>query len=644
MNTVRSIVETTRASELSFLEQVFDEHGPDVIGLYGIPGVGKTTLLNQFIKRHSNQCLTINCQHIEPTPKAFIKKLSKLTNCEDNLSSICCSIDPKTILVIDQFESLNLIETWLRREFVPHMHGQLRLIFSGRIHPDRQWVINPPDNSEFRCMKLNSLSFSAAVSYLQTLGHTQIVAMGINQFARGHPLALQLASSAVLEQSQRKLNEIPPNDVVQTLVQYFVEDIKDHQLKQALEATAIVRRIYEPLLTAMLNVEENVGACLYNALSEIEFVEHRDDGLSLHDILKNVISANMKSQYPIRYCQYRHRACVLLNEEMRHSSPSQLWRYTADIIYLVENSVIRSAFFPPFDQREYSVEPADEHNRDAIFAIIEKHEAPEMYRVYQQWWEKQINTFHCIKNSSNQTVGFYCLIKPGDVSLELINQDPITSLWAQHLSNDKNNCNLNQCLFIRRWLSLNEGESLCGAQAACWLDIKRAYLEMRPELRRVYLTVNDLQPYSLIATELGFQVLDLDYQINDKSYYSAMLDMGEGSVDDWVSKRLIQEVNQEQTNLEFPDWFDRNARQLVLSHTRIDLTPLEFGTLELLLSQQGTVITRKTLLKQVWKIEYEGSSNVVDTIIRSLRRKLDDKADIIQSVRGVGYRYRLNEK
>ncbi len=45
------------------------------------------------------------------------------------------------------------------------------------------------------------------------------------------------------------------------------------------------------------------------------------------------------------------------------------------------------------------------------------------------------------------------------------------------------------------------------------------------------------------------------------------------------------------------------------------------------------------MLKSVWGIDYEGASNVVDTIILSLRKKMQGKARMIQSVRGTGYRY-----
>ena len=66
---------------------------------------------------------------------------------------------------------------------------------------------------------------------------------------------------------------------------------------------------------------------------------------------------------------------------------------------------------------------------------------------------------------------------------------------------------------------------------------------------------------------------------------------------------------------------------------------LEYGTLTLLITNQGVAISRKELLEKVWDIHYEGASNVIDTVILTLRKKLRDKAILIQSVRGIGYRF-----
>jgi hypothetical protein len=626
--------------ELTILQQIFDDHGPDIIGLYGIAGVGKSTLLAQFVEKFPKHCLKIDCQAVEPTPKGFLRQLHSLLSCANDLDSISCSFPPNTVLILDQFESCILIESWLRRDFMPNMRKDLKLILSGRLHPDNQWVLTPPLNRQFRCLKVNSLPLSQAVDYLQQQGHSKILSMGINQFASGHPLALKLASSAMLEEPNRQLSEIPPNKVIQTLVSYFAEDIKDPELRCALEAASIVRRINESLLSAMLEIDHTASSKLYEKLSKINFVDSRVDGLNLHDVLKNVMSSNLKMRSPTTYCDYRNRACQTLLQELHQASSSQLWRYTADMLYMVDNPVIRSAFFPPNDSRSYSVEPAQESDKAAVMDIIQQHEPDLCLAYYSDWWSRHLNAFHCVRDSRGSLVGFYCLIKPDEVSPSLLQHDPLTAAWSQHLSlSTRDSPEVRKSIFIRRWLSLNDGESLSGVQAACWLDIKRTYLEMRPELRTVYLALNDLQPYASVATELGFQVLDLDVSIAGRTYYTAMLDMGEHSVDGWISKRLLHEISQENHMSMLPDWFDKQARQLNVNGKKIDLTPLELGTLELLIRNPEAAVTRKDLLKDVWGIEYEGSSNVVDTIIRSLRKKLHDRSTAIQSVRGVGYRY-----
>jgi DNA-binding response OmpR family regulator len=50
-------------------------------------------------------------------------------------------------------------------------------------------------------------------------------------------------------------------------------------------------------------------------------------------------------------------------------------------------------------------------------------------------------------------------------------------------------------------------------------------------------------------------------------------------------------------------------------------------------------VTRVDLLEEVWGYEYDGGSNVVDSIVRSLRKKLGDYAAAIETVTGVGYRF-----
>jgi DNA-binding response OmpR family regulator len=71
---------------------------------------------------------------------------------------------------------------------------------------------------------------------------------------------------------------------------------------------------------------------------------------------------------------------------------------------------------------------------------------------------------------------------------------------------------------------------------------------------------------------------------------------------------------------------------------RVDLTPKEFEVVHYLRERTGDTVSRLELLGAIWGYEDELGSNVVDAVIHTLRRKLGSHADMIQTVRGVGYR------
>ena len=79
--------------------------------------------------------------------------------------------------------------------------------------------------------------------------------------------------------------------------------------------------------------------------------------------------------------------------------------------------------------------------------------------------------------------------------------------------------------------------------------------------------------------------------------------------------------------------------EAVVDERPLDLTYMEYELLRFLASQPGRVFTREALLNQVWGYEYYGGARTVDVHVRRLRAKLgEENADLIQTVRSVGYR------
>ena len=79
-------------------------------------------------------------------------------------------------------------------------------------------------------------------------------------------------------------------------------------------------------------------------------------------------------------------------------------------------------------------------------------------------------------------------------------------------------------------------------------------------------------------------------------------------------------------------------RETLVGGEKIALTPKEFEILCLLLSHPGLVLSRGQIQDQVWGMEYLGETRTVDVHIRSLRQKLGSCGELIETVRGVGYR------
>ncbi len=84
---------------------------------------------------------------------------------------------------------------------------------------------------------------------------------------------------------------------------------------------------------------------------------------------------------------------------------------------------------------------------------------------------------------------------------------------------------------------------------------------------------------------------------------------------------------------------DLRRRRVTRSGRRIVLTAKEFALLELLLRRQGEVLPRSLIASQVWDMNFDSDTNVIEVAVRRLRSKIDDDFEpkLIRTVRGMGY-------
>jgi hypothetical protein len=633
-----------RRAELQRLEDFAAADEPLVMHIQGIPGIGKTHLLNALaadIGAKGVSLVRIDARWCEPSPAALCRAISReigVPESEDSaiVAGGLSNGNKRTLLVIDSYESFRLLDSWLRQNFLPTLGDGVRTILSGREAPRAAWRIAPAWRGLFDSMVLETFSPEVALEYLTAKGVPEVSARELNRIARGHPLALSLGLALYSAGGKVRGSAGTRHEVLEHMAALFLEDADSETIK-LVQAASLVRTATAPLLAAMLPDIPADGAL--DRLRALPFVSAGPHGLLVHDAVRGPVTAAFKSRDPARYQAYRRAASQVVRDQYRQAPRSDHWRCTADVLYLLENQNLREGFFPT-TQSAVSVEPARAEDWSAISAVLRKYDGAQSRQALEQWWRSHPDSFFVVRDEQGGVQGFYLAIVASKVHTDVLARDPLAASWARDLPRSEDRA---ATLWVRRTLDRDTGEAPSSGQAACWLDIKRTYLELRPRLRWIYTCYCDAELYRRPFEELGLRLADEGRSTLDGIlHHTFRLDMGVDSVDGWLGNLLAQETG---IGLDEParelSLLDEQARELLVNGSRIGLTPLEFGVFAYLVARPNKAVARYELVEAVWGYGKEAStSNVVETVVRSVRQKLGVHRSVLETVRGVGYRYR----
>ena len=523
-----------------------------------------------------------------------------------------------------------LLDTWLRHVFVPALPANARVVLAGREAPAFAWSTEPDLLATFASVQLHGLAPTEASELLRERGVADHNIERVARFAKGHPLTLVLAAAAMKEQPATDFEPIAAHRVIEELTGFFLDGIEDERERDALMASSVVRRVTLSLLEAMLPGRNS--AEIWAQLVRLPFVESSVDGLLLHDTVRDTIAAHLKAADPHRYTEFRRAAWRELRSEVAAASRQDLWRYTADMLYLAENPIVRGAFFPP-GAHTLTVERAEAADLDAIVRLREAYAGAEDARLLSDWWRVAPETFRVVRDPSDGLVGYFTIFSPDDVPAGAMRAQPVMQSWLRHLREDP--IPKGQKVLFSHSTLMRDGEGVSPPLAAALLDIKRLYMEMRPNLRRIYVNVINAPILDQVLRQLYFEPLPANtVQVGATAQFSYVNDFGPTSIDGWLGRLVGGELGLASSVL------DLAARELVVDGKRTPLTKLEFALMQHLILNEGHAVSRAQLLDEVWGYSESSGSNVVDAVVRGLRRKLGDHAGCIETVSGVGYRYR----
>ena len=174
------------------------------------------------------------------------------------------------------------------------------------------------------------------------------------------------------------------------------------------------------------------------------------------------------------------------------------------MLYLAENPIVRGAFFPP-GAHTLTVERAEAADLDAIIRLREPYAGAEDARLLSDWWRVAPETFRVVRDPNEGFVGYFTIFSPDDVPAAAMRAQPVMQSWLRHLREDP--IPKGQKVLFSHSTLMRDGEGVSPPLAAALLDIKRLYMEMRPNLRRIYVNVINAPILDQVLRQLYFERL-----------------------------------------------------------------------------------------------------------------------------------------
>lgn len=538
-----------RTAELDvFAQALAADELPFLVGfIHGPGGIGKSRLLQTLVASLDPEvrALLLDCRDIEPTPRGFQLAAGRALGIPEDASDVPTVVGAisggagHAVFALDTYEVFGLLDTWLRTVFLPALPANVLTVISGRERPTAAWRTGPGWAGLVKEIPLKALGQANAMEMLRSRGLTELQAARANRSAHGHPLALELAAAALQDDPDLDLEQPARLGAADELLDAFLTRLPPDTVT-AVEAASTARRVTEPILRALLDRDGVRDA--FEALRRLPFAERTGEGLLLHDVVRDTVARDLAVRDPEAHARYRRNAANFFTAQARRPRVD-LWQATADLIYLIKNPVLREACFP-HGGAAYSVEPARRGDGSAIRAITERHETPQAAALLLRWWDRHPEAFSVARDTAGEVAALVHVAEFGSIDPDLLADDPVAAAWVAHLERVPAKAG-DRVLGMRRWLGRDTGEDVSPAVGACWLDVKRVYMELRPTLSRLYSEIVDIQTHGPIFLPLGFAPLGDEIELDGLVHRPVWLDFGEGSVDGWLSRLIDAEVDAE---------------------------------------------------------------------------------------------------
>lgn len=406
-----------REAELAYFGGLFVDDPPaSVVLIHGVGGIGKSTLLRE-IARQGERCgwqpRLVEGRELAPVPGDL----------EDALAGVLDEERP--LILFDTYERMSALGGYLRQRLIPSLPDRAIVVLAGRKTPDPEWFQN---GWEQICvdMEIAPLRDDQAHSLLSGYGvDSEPVAESLIAWADGSPLALALAAEAVRDGGAWQANREQPN-LVRAIIRRLAQTDLDGGNLDVVGVAALARCTNARLIRDVLPEVDPDEAEAW--LRSRTFAEPLRDGVTMHDLVRRAVRADLRRRDPERERELRRRIADHLHARALRGEP----RLSVDLAELIESPVVRWGFGAEGSVR-YRVDEARDGDGEQIIAMSDKrgYEASEWWTTTEPFFESARDRIVTVRDASEKLSGFCICVTPANAPT-VADDDPLLGPWLAY--------------------------------------------------------------------------------------------------------------------------------------------------------------------------------------------------------------------
>lgn len=394
--------------------------GCSVLYVHGPGGVGKSALVRRFAQQAAaagRPVAVLDGRTLEPSPAAFEAEAGPVLR------------DERAVLLIDTFERIQGLEGWLRERFLPRLPEGALVVVAGRYPPDMLWRADPGWADALEVVSLRDLGPADAAALLDARAVPAELREPLLAFAGGHPLALSLGAAVAMKDGRASSRWTPTQDVVATLLDQLVGDVPSAAHRHALEVCAHAYMTTEDLLRAVVPED---AASMFAWLRRLPFVESSSLGLFPHDVVREVLEADLRWRDPQGYADMHHRIHAHLAAQIRTAADPDVLAAVGSLFYLHRDNGSTAEFHSWRGEGEVYEDVFRLEDTAALVELAAEVENAESAAAVAFWARRQPQAFRLYRRTETGDLVAFCswlrLDKPSE---EEAAADPIVATaWA----------------------------------------------------------------------------------------------------------------------------------------------------------------------------------------------------------------------